>query len=401
MPVRLEGRGDGASVAVGLYRFEVLNDSPPHQTAVATRLGAQLGVEQIASQEHQMRSNQGARAERVRQLHEPFDQRGLGVVARCGHPAHHLGQALVHAPDRTLDQLALAAKPLNQGRRREPHLLGQVGQREAAGPALADDPDYDVQEVGVRNQLMPRHQLNINEYSFIFKRMSRDFTQSSPNMPSDQAASAVGKVRVYIASSFDGFIAGPGDDLSWLPGADPNAAPSPDASAPAPPPALGALERRGATTHSDAVEYAGAVEYAQFMSGVGALLMGRRTFDVVLGFGGVWPYGDRPVLVATHRPLGAALPHVEAVAGTIGQLVARAKQRAEGKDVYLDGGNLIRQALAQGLVDDLIVTLVPELLGQGHALFAGLERRCSLEFTACYPYGQGMLQLHARPRPRG
>lgn len=230
--------------------------------------------------------------------------------------------------------------------------------------------------------------------------MSRDFTQSSPgDIPSHEAASATGKVRVYIASSFDGFIAGPGDDLSWLPGADPNAAPSPDASARSPTPAPGALDRAGVTLRSGAAEYAGAVEYAQFMGGVGALLMGRRTFDVVLGFGGDWPYGERPVLVATHRPLGVAVPNVEAVTGTIGQLVAQAKQRAKGKDVYLDGGNLIRQALAQGLIDDLIVTLVPELLGQGHALFAGLEQRCSLEFTACYPYGHGMLQIHARPRP--
>jgi len=226
--------------------------------------------------------------------------------------------------------------------------------------------------------------------------MSHDSVQGSPgDVQSRDAASAAGKVRVYIASSFDGFIAGPGDDLSWLPGADPNAAPSAAASVAPPTPAPSALQRAGTA------RLPGAVEYPEFMREIGALLMGRRTFDVVLGFGGDWPYGDRPVLVATHRALGVAIPNVEAVTGTIGQLVARAKQRAKGKDVYLDGGNLIRQALALGLVDDLIVTLVPELLGQGHSLFAGLEQRCSLEFTGCHPYGRGMLQIHARPRPRG
>ena len=236
--------------------------------------------------------------------------------------------------------------------------------------------------------------MNINDYSFIFKRMHRDSLQGSPaDTPNYEAASATGKVRVYIASSFDGFIAGPGDDLSWLPGADPNAAPSPDTSASPPTPAPGALDPARGTLQP------GAVEYTEFMAGVGALLMGRRTFEVVLGFGGDWPYGSRPVLVATHRPLGTDLPNVEAVAGTIEQLIARAKQRAKGKDVYLDGGTLIRQALARGLVDDLIVTLVPELLGQGHPLFAGLERRCSLEFTGYHPYGHGMLQVHARPGP--
>lgn len=193
------------------------------------------------------------------------------------------------------------------------------------------------------------------------------------------------KVRVYIACSFDGFIAGPGDDLSWLPGADPNAASGPDTDPPAQ--AAGAVEAAP-----------GSVAYAEFMQQIGALLLGRRTFDVVLGFGGEWPYGDRPVLVATHRPIRADIPNVHAVTGTIGELVSDAKQRAGNRDVYLDGGNLIRQALAAGLVDDLIVTLVPELLGQGHPLFAGLERRYSLEFTGYYPFGQGMLQVHARPR---
>ena len=193
------------------------------------------------------------------------------------------------------------------------------------------------------------------------------------------------RVRVYIASSFDGFIAGPGDDLSWLPGADPNASSDPDAN-----PTASDAGASGAAP--------GSVGYAEFMQQIGALLLGRRTFDVVLGFGGEWPYGDRPVLVATHRPLGANIPNVHPVSGTIVELVASAKQRAGNKDVYLDGGNLIRQALSAGLVDDLIVTLVPELLGRGHPLFAGLDKRCSLEFTGYYPFGQGMVQLHARPR---
>lgn len=207
------------------------------------------------------------------------------------------------------------------------------------------------------------------------------FSERASSIDARHAANATGRVRVYIASSFDGFIAGPNDDLSWLPGADPSAKAPPD-DAPVPESAPGS------------------VDYSDFMARVGALLMGRRTFDVVLGFGGQWPYGERPVLVATHRPLATSLSGVEAVTGSIHELVACAKQRAGTRDVYIDGGNLIRQALGAGLIDDLIVTLVPELLGQGHPLFAGLERRYSLEFTGCYPFGQGMLQIHARPRGR-
>lgn len=177
-------------------------------------------------------------------------------------------------------------------------------------------------------------------------------------------------VRVYIACSFDGFIAGVDDDLSWLPTGG------------------------GEVANLEP----GAVGFAEFMAGVGALLMGRRTYDVAAGFGGAWPYGDTPVLVATHRALDPVAPAVRAVTGEITEVVAEAKRTAGDKDVYLDGGALIRQALDAGLVDDLVVTLVPVLLGAGHPLFAGVTQRHDLEIRGHYRFGDGMLQIHARPR---
>lgn len=195
------------------------------------------------------------------------------------------------------------------------------------------------------------------------------------------------RVRVYIACSLDGFIAGKDDDLSWLPGAQGSSEADEGASQtgpdskpePAPP---------------------GAIEYDDFMSGVGALLMGRRTYDAVLGFGIEWPYGKRPVLVATNRPLDPPLPSVRAVRGSIEELVEQARQAAGDGDVYLDGGTLIRQALDAGLVDDLVVTMAPVLLGEGHPLFAGVRQRHQLEFTGYHRYGKNMLQVRARPLPR-
>ena len=184
------------------------------------------------------------------------------------------------------------------------------------------------------------------------------------------------RIRVYIACSLDGFIAGPNDDLSWLPGAD------------------------GDEGGLDPTQDPGAVGFEDFLADVGALLMGRSTYDAVAGFGGPWPYGDRPVLVATHRPLETPAPSVRAVSGDIEELVATARAAAGGKDVYLDGGRMIRQAMDAELVDELIVTLAPVLLGEGHALFAGVTRRHALEFTGHYRHAGGMLQLHARPKPR-
>ncbi len=186
------------------------------------------------------------------------------------------------------------------------------------------------------------------------------------------------RIRVYIACSLDGFIAGPGDDLSWLPGAQPDG----DAN-------------DGPGPKRDA----GAVGFEEFMSDVGALLMGRRTYDVAVSCEGAWPYGERPVLVATHRPLESTGHDVRAVSGDISTLIAQAQMAAGKKDVYLDGGDLIRQAMDANVIDDLIVTMVPVVLGEGHSLFAGVTKRHTLEFVGHHGIGDGMVQLHCRPLP--
>jgi dihydrofolate reductase len=173
-----------------------------------------------------------------------------------------------------------------------------------------------------------------------------------------------GRVRVFCAVSLDGFLAGVNDDLSWLPGP------------------------------SDDGDDGG---FAAFLSEVGALLMGRRTYDVVAGFDVPWPYGERAVLVATHQPLPEARPQVRAVAGPIHALVAQARDAARGQDVYVDGGHLVRDALDAGLVDELTLTLVPVVLGQGIPLFAGCSARRRFRRTAVRPLAHGMVQLELVP----
>lgn len=188
----------------------------------------------------------------------------------------------------------------------------------------------------------------------------------------DAGAGARGQVRVYIATSLDGFIAGPNDDLTWLTATD-----SPN-------------------TQDDFAS--GALTYEEFIGGIGALLMGRRTYDVVRGFDIPWPYGDRPVLVATNRPIDPdPTPFVRAVGGSIQELVAAARKAAEGQDVYIDGGALIRQALEADLVDDLTVTLAPIALGAGIPLFAGLPRHYPLKIVAHHSFDGGMVQLRMKP----
>ena len=168
-------------------------------------------------------------------------------------------------------------------------------------------------------------------------------------------------VRVFLACSLDGFLAGPEDELDWLP--------------------------------TDA-----GIEdtFTPFLASIGALAMGRRTFDVVRAMPGSWPYGARPMVIATRRPLDDAPPQIEACAGSIDEVVARARTLAGDRDVYLDGGALVRSALDAALVDDLTLTLVPIVLGAGRPLFAGAARRASFTLLGARPIGAGLVQLRYR-----
>lgn len=171
-----------------------------------------------------------------------------------------------------------------------------------------------------------------------------------------------GIVRVYSAVSLDGFLAGENDDLSWLEGSPAVVQGAPDT-----------------------------MSFEQMMARSGSMLMGRRTFDVVQGFDVDWPYGDVPVLVATNRPIASAPPTVRPVQGTIRELCSQALQMASGRDVYLDGGGLIGQALDANLIDEMVLTIVPVMLGRGVPLYQG-DDRPRMTFASSGAYGD-MLQV--------
>jgi dihydrofolate reductase len=171
-----------------------------------------------------------------------------------------------------------------------------------------------------------------------------------------------GSVRVFIATSLDGFIAGEDDDLSWLP---------------------------------QPIEGGEDYGYAEFMEGTAALLMGRRTYDAVIGMAGdQWFYGDTPVYVATSRPLEATRSTVHAVSGeTAADLLAAVQAEIGDGDIYLDGGTLIRSFLDAGLLDQVIVTVIPVVLGKGLPLFAGANFRKVLELQSSDAFDDGLVQL--------
>ena len=171
------------------------------------------------------------------------------------------------------------------------------------------------------------------------------------------------KTSVYIATSFDGFIAREDGSLDWLPGND---------------------------GESDESEDYG---YSAFIASVDALVMGRHTFEMVMSFGG-WHYGDTPVIVLSSRPddIGKNLPRTVEVhhwssREAVDHLAARGYQH-----LYIDGGVTIQGFLQTGLLDEIIVTRVPILLGRGIPLFGPLLQDIKLEHVETTAYESGMVQ---------
>lgn len=149
------------------------------------------------------------------------------------------------------------------------------------------------------------------------------------------------KCSVFIAASVDGFIARADGDIEWL--------------------------------HRPEYEcpVLNGLSYEAFMASVDALVMGRKTLEKVLSFPD-WPYENTPVVVLSQS--GVTLPEalrdkVEVLAGEPAVIVAQLAARGL-KHLYIDGGQTIQGFLAAGLINELVITRIPVLLGQGITLFS-------------------------------
>lgn len=148
---------------------------------------------------------------------------------------------------------------------------------------------------------------------------------------------------VYIATSLDGFIATTDGGLDWL-----DEIPNPEKSD---------------------------FGYAEFMSGIDAIVMGRKTFEKVLTFD-VWSY-DKPVFVPSKSKISIPkelTEKVEIITGNPKELIDQLKVKGH-QNLYIDGGITIQRFLEEDLIDEMILTKVPVLLGNGIPLFGNLTRR--------------------------
>jgi dihydrofolate reductase len=165
-------------------------------------------------------------------------------------------------------------------------------------------------------------------------------------------------VSVFVGASVDGFIARPNGDLDWLP--------------------AGGGEPHG---------------YDELLLSVDAVVIGRMTFEKVLTMG-PWHYGRKRVVVLSSRPvdLSAAVGgFVEQMAGPPEQIVSRLAATG-ARHLYVDGGITIQRFLRAGLVDRLVITRVPVLIGEGIPLFGALPHDVRLRHVATRHFPSGLVQ---------
>jgi dihydrofolate reductase len=175
------------------------------------------------------------------------------------------------------------------------------------------------------------------------------------------------RCSVFIATSLDGFIARRDGALDWL----------------------GPFQTNGE-------DYG----YARFADSIDTLVIGRKTYEVVLGFGAAaWPYAGKRVIVLTHRTLEPKHGE-ESYAGDVSALVERLT-RGGARRIYVDGGAIVRQFVAAGLVDDLTISIVPVLLGEGIPLFGKTDADIGLRLVDSRAFPSGLVQLEYRPREPG
>ena len=132
--------------------------------------------------------------------------------------------------------------------------------------------------------------------------------------------------------------------------------------------------------------------YEAFFASVDALVIGRMTYETVLAFDR-WPYGEKPVFVLSTRPLAPAPAGavMEQLSGAPVEIFSKLEARGF-RHVYVDGGITIQRFLKAGLIQRLVVTRVPVLIGEGIPLFGVTGRDIALKHLATRAYESGLVQ---------
>lgn len=155
---------------------------------------------------------------------------------------------------------------------------------------------------------------------------------------------------VFVAKSIDGFIAGKNGELDWL-----NTIPNPEGID---------------------------MGYAELIDRVDAIVMGRTTYEMVLSFGGDWHYTKHVfVLSNALKEVPAVLDgKVSIIKGSVEEVLSQIHEKGYNK-LYIDGGKVVQDFLMADAIDELVLTTMPILLGDGVSLFGRLPNRMNFTQT--------------------
>jgi dihydrofolate reductase len=171
------------------------------------------------------------------------------------------------------------------------------------------------------------------------------------------------KVSVYVGTSIDGYIARRDGSIDWL------------------------NEAQGLVPEGEDCGF------RAFMDSVDAMVMGRKTFEQVLTFG-QWPYGETPVVVLSHNPvtIPPRLPETVSHSTDPPKVLLERLSKQGVEHVYVDGGRTIQGFLADGLIDEITITTIPVVLGDGLPLFGPMEDDLKLTHVGTRAYEFGFVQ---------
>lgn len=169
-------------------------------------------------------------------------------------------------------------------------------------------------------------------------------------------------VIVYIAMSLDGYIADAEGGIGWL----------------------SQVEREGE-------DYG----YGKFIAAVDTVIMGRKTYDTVLGFGIPFPHADKQCYIITRQPRPQD-GNITFYTGAVPELI-RSLRSEPGRNIFVDGGaEVVNLLLREQCVDELILSVIPVLLGSGIPLFTAGRPTVPAEFVTSQTFPSGLVQLHYR-----
>jgi dihydrofolate reductase len=169
------------------------------------------------------------------------------------------------------------------------------------------------------------------------------------------------KVKLFIATSLDGFIAKPDGNIDWL----------------------SMVEKPGE-------DYG----YAAFDSTTDTVIMGRKTYEKVLSFGIEYPHKNKQSYIITQTLTVSGHKDIHYYGGDIAELIGRLKQQP-GKDIFVDGGaQLVNAMMKENLIEEFIISTLPIFLGQGIRLFEGDYPGQKLKLLASTHFESGLVQSH-------